>query len=50
MGWMDHDFRNHIPAPQTSALKLIEAHIATATKYIQTTGLSEMAAYTQDGY
>ena len=40
---------NHIPDPHSISLKPLEARFATATKWIQTVGLSEMASYTQDG-
>ena len=44
-----NDFVNHIPNPTSFALKPLEARFATATDWIQTVGLSEMATYMQDG-
>ena len=49
MGFFDYDYSNHIPDTTSIALKPVQAVIATATLYIQTLGLSEMASYTQDG-
>ena len=44
-----NDWSNHIPDPHDKTLIPLEIRFKTATKYIQTVGLSDMAAYTQDG-
>ena len=49
LNFFANDFVNHIPDPHSIALLPLEARFATATNYIQTVGLSEMASYTQDG-
>ena len=41
-----NDFVNHIPEPTSLALKPLKARFATATSWIQTVGLSEMASMT----
>lgn len=47
--FFEHDWSNHIPDPHDITLKPLEARFGTATKWIQTVGLSDMAKYTQDG-
>ena len=42
-------WRNHIPDVEDPLLKPLEARFATATDYIQTVGLSEMASFDQYG-
>jgi len=49
LNFFANDFVNHIPDPKSIALKPLEARFATATDWIQTVGLSEMASYTQSG-
>lgn len=49
LNFFANDFSNHIPDPKSIALLPLEARFATATNYIQTVALSEMASYTQDG-
>ena len=49
LNFFANDFVNHIPNPQSISLVPLEVRFATATNYIQTVGLSEMASYTQDG-
>lgn len=50
LNFFANDFSNHIPHPESLALKPLEVRFATATDWIQTVGLSEMASYTQDGH
>jgi hypothetical protein len=49
LNFFANDFVNHIPDPKSIALKPLEARFATATDWIQTVGLSEMASVKQDG-
>ena len=49
LNFFANDFSNHIPDAKSLSLKPLEARFATATKWIQTVGLSNMAKYTQDG-
>ena len=49
LNFFANDFVNHIPDPRSIALLPLQARFATATNFIQTVGLSEMASYTQDG-
>ena len=43
------DFSNHIPDAQGLALKALSCKFSQATKYIQTLGLKDLAAYTEKG-
>lgn len=47
LNFFANDFSNHIPNPNSLALKPLEARFATQTQWIQTVGLSEMASMTQ---
>ena len=49
LNFFANDFSNHVPEPKSFSLKPLEARFATATDWIQTVGLSEMASYDQDG-
>jgi hypothetical protein len=49
LNFFEHDWSNHIPDVTSLSLIPLELRFKTATKYIQTVGLSDMAAYTQDG-
>ena len=49
LNWFANDFTTHIPDAKSVTLKPLEAHFATATDYITSMGLSDMAKYTQDG-
>mmetsp|Transcript_5 Transcript_5/g.12 ORF Transcript_5/g.12 Transcript_5/m.12 type:complete len:93 (-) Transcript_5:448-726(-) len=49
LNWFANDFENHIPDATSIALKPLESRFSTATKWIQTVGLSDMASITQDG-
>ena len=49
LNWFANDFTSQIPAAKSVTLKPLEAHFADATKYIQSMGMSDMAAYTEDG-
>ena len=50
LNFFEENWSNHIPAPHTKSLIPLELRFKTATKYIQTVGLSDFAAYTQDGF
>ena len=43
------DFSNHIPGASGLALKALSCKFSQATKYIQTLGLKDLAAYTEKG-
>lgn len=43
------DFSNHIPPAQGLALKTLACKFATATKYIMTVGLKDMASWNEKG-
>jgi hypothetical protein len=49
LNFFANDFVNHIPKPIDWKLAPLEARFATASSWIQTVGLSEMASKTQDG-
>jgi len=49
LNFFQHDWSNHIPEPEGKSLIPLALRFKTATEYIQTVGLSDMAAYTQDG-
>ena len=49
LNFFANDFSNHIPDPKSIALIPLGVRFATATNFIQTVGLSEMATYMQDG-
>ena len=49
LNFFANDFVNHIPDPKSIALKPLEVRFATATDWIQTIALSEMASIKQDG-
>lgn len=44
LNFFENDFSNHIPDAKSKALKPLERHFSFASKYIQTVGLSDMAA------
>ena len=46
LNFFANDWSNHIPDPHDKTLIPLEIRFKTATKYIQTVGLSDMAAYT----
>ena len=49
LNFFEHDWNNHIPDPHDATLIPLELRFKTATDYIQTVGLSDMAMYAQDG-
>ena len=49
LNWFAHDFSNHTPTPRDVFFKLLGARFETASDYIQTVGLSEMASVDQEG-
>ena len=49
LNFFANDFSNHIPDVKSAALKPLESRFATATDWIQTVGLSEMASWDQNG-
>lgn len=49
LNFFANDWSNHIPDPHSAALIPLELRFKTATKWIQTVGLSEMASFTQGG-
>mmetsp|Transcript_4630 Transcript_4630/g.6107 ORF Transcript_4630/g.6107 Transcript_4630/m.6107 type:complete len:344 (+) Transcript_4630:29-1060(+) len=49
LNFFENDWNNHIPDPHDATLIPLELRFKTATDYIQTVGLSDMAMYTQDG-
>lgn len=49
LNFFANDWSNHIPDPKSKTLIPLELRFKTATDYIQTVGLSDMAAYAQDG-
>ena len=49
LNFFEHDWSNHIPSVSSKSLIPLALRFKTATKWIQTVGLSDMAAITQDG-
>ena len=49
LNFFANDFSNHVPDPVNPAFALLGARFDTATHYIQTMGLSNMADFTQEG-
>ena len=49
LNFFAHDWSNHIPDPKSASLIPLELRFKTATDYIQTVGLSDMASIQQDG-
>lgn len=47
--YFEHDWSNHIPDLTSKYLIPLAEKFTTATKYIQTIGLSDMATYSQNG-
>ena len=45
LNFFANNFENHIPDVTSATLKPLEARFATATDWIQTVGLSEMASF-----
>jgi len=49
LNFFENDWSDHIPDPKDKLLIPLELRFKTATDYIQTVGLSDMASYTQEG-
>merc|ERR1712051_315664 len=49
LNFFANDWSNHIPTPESKALIPLALRFKTATKYIQTVGMSDMAGIAQDG-
>jgi hypothetical protein len=49
LNFFGNDWENHIPDPHSKSLIPLELRFKTATEWIQTVGLSDMAEWTQDG-
>lgn len=49
MNFFEHDWSNHIPDPKDKSLIPLELRFKTATDWIQTVGLSDMASIDQAG-
>ena len=49
LNFFANDWSNHIPDVKSASLIPLELRFKTATEWIQTVGLSDMAAFAQDG-
>ena len=49
LNFFEHDWSNHIPGNKSKALIPLSLRFKTATKWVQTVGLSDMASITQEG-
>ena len=47
--FFENNWSNHVSDTHSVTLKPLEARFGTATKFVQTVGLSDMARWTQDG-
>ena len=49
LNFFENDWSNHVPNTRSKNLIPLEARFMTATKYVQTVGLSDFASYDKDG-